>query len=136
MAESIELEVVTPERSLVHESVTEVEIPGKDGYMGVLPGHAPLLSLLGSGFLSYTVQGSTRFLSVHGGFVEVLPDHVRVLADEAERAEDIDLAAARAELQRANEELGPGAAADPALALATVARAQARVTAAEKAGKA
>jgi F-type H+-transporting ATPase subunit epsilon len=132
MPETIELEVVTPERSLVHEAASEIQIPGKDGYMGVMPGHAPLLSLLGSGFLSYAVQGKTWYLAVHGGFVEVLPDHVRVLANIAERAEEIDLGQARTELQTANEQLLPGSGVDPAVALEAANLAMARVSAAEK----
>ena len=129
---AIELEVVTPERQLVREAVTEVQIPGKEGYMGILPGHAPLLSLLGSGVLSYVVNGATRVLSIHGGFVEVLPDSVRVLADVAEKAEEIDAARARADLTRANEELiNPALGIDPAVALSAVMHAQARISAAE-----
>ena len=96
MADTIELEVVTPERQLVKEPVTEAQVPAREGYIGVLPGHAPLLSLLGSGPLTYTPQtGPRKVLAIHGGFVEVLPDHIRVLADLAERAEEIDLDKAR-----------------------------------------
>jgi len=87
MPDTIELEIATPERQLVREEVSEVQLPGKSGYMGILPGHAALLGQLGTGFLSYTVSGRKRYLSVQGGFVEVLPDHVRVLANTAERAE-------------------------------------------------
>ena len=101
MADTIELEVVTPERQLVKESVTEAQVPAKEGYIGVLPGHAPLLSLLGSGVLTYTPQtGARKVLAIHGGFVEVLPDHVRVLANLAERAEEINLDKASAALER------------------------------------
>jgi F-type H+-transporting ATPase subunit epsilon len=84
---ALDLQVVTPERELVHEQVNEVQIPGKDGYLGILPGHAALLGELGEGVLSYRVDGHHRQLSVHGGFLEVLDDHVRVLADAAERVE-------------------------------------------------
>jgi F-type H+-transporting ATPase subunit epsilon len=135
MAETIELEVVTPERQLVKESVTEAQVPAKAGYIGVLPGHAPLLSLLGSGALSYNTQGGGRkVLAIHGGFVEVLPEHIRVLADLAEPAEEIDLEKARAALKQANERLtmhDQAGATDPAVALAEAELAQARVTAAE-----
>ena len=95
MADTLELEVATPERELVREQVSEVQVPGKNGYMGILPGHAPLLGLLGIGTLTYVSvsDGKKRYLSIHGGFVEVLDDHVRVLADCAERAEEIDRAA-------------------------------------------
>jgi len=130
MADSIELEIATPDRQLVHERVGEVQVPGKEGYMGILPGHAPLLSLLGAGALSYTIGSRRHYIAVHGGFLEVLPEHVRVLANEAERAEDIDLEKARAGLARAQEQLS-AAGTDPATALDQLALAQARLTAAE-----
>lgn len=129
MAEQLELEVVTPERQLVHERVSDAQIPGKDGYLGILPGHAALLGQLGAGSLCYTVAGRSHYLAVDGGFLEVLEDHVRVLADVAEKAEDIDLGRAKHDLQRATEALAT--APDPDAALAAVNRAQARVTAAE-----
>src|SRR5215475_3949641 len=115
MPELIELEVATPERQLVREQVTEVQVPAKNGYMGILPGHAPLLSELGTGFLSYSAGGRKRYLSIQGGFVEVLPDRVRVLANTAERAEEIDTERARADLSKAEEELkNPALGVDPA----------------------
>jgi F-type H+-transporting ATPase subunit epsilon len=118
---------------LVREQVTEVQIPGKEGYMGILPGHAPLLSLLGIGSLSYVVGGQKRYLAIHGGFLEVLEDHVRVLADLAERAEEIDIERARNALQRSQEEsMNPSLGVDPAAALAAMLRAQARLAAAEQ----
>jgi F-type H+-transporting ATPase subunit epsilon len=136
MAETIELEVVTPERQLVKEPVTEAQIPAKSGYIGVLPGHAPLLSLLGSGVLSYTTQsGSHKAMAIHRGFVEVLPDHIRVLADLAEFAGEIDLEKARAALKTASDRLAindQAAATDPAVALAESELAQARISAAEQ----
>jgi F-type H+-transporting ATPase subunit epsilon len=133
MPELIELEVATPERLLVREQVSDVQVPGKSGYMGVLPGHAPLLSELGTGFLSYSAGGRRRYLSVQGGFVEVLPDHVRVLANASERAEEIDVERAKADLKRAQEEVGnPSLGVDPAVALESLAWAQARVEVAEK----
>jgi F-type H+-transporting ATPase subunit epsilon len=135
LADSIELEVVTPERQLVKESVTEAQIPAREGYIGVLPGHAPLLSLLGSGPLTYSPKGGPRkVLAIHGGFVEVLPDHIRVLANLAERAEEIDLEKARAALKQANERLtmhDQSGATDPAVALSESELARARVDAAE-----
>lgn len=133
MPELIELDVATPERQLVRETVAEVEIPAKNGYMGVLPGHAPLLSMLGTGFLSYMANNKRRYLSVQGGFVEVLPDHVRVLANVAERAEEIDIERARHDLQRAREQvMNPALGVDPAVALEAVELAQARIEAAER----
>ena len=130
MAEQLELEIATPERQLVHETVAEVQLPGKNGYMGILPGHAPLLSELGTGSISFSVGGRKRYLSVHGGFVEVLPDQVRVLANIAERAEDINVEKARTDLQTANDQLiNPALGVDPAVALDALAWAQARLDA-------
>jgi len=133
MAEAIELEIATPERELVREQADEVQLPGKAGYMGILPGHAPLVSELGTGFLSYSAGGGKpRYLAVHGGFVEVLPEQVRVLADLAECAEEIDIERARRAFQRAQEELAnPSLGIDPAVALAAMQRAEARLAAAE-----
>jgi F-type H+-transporting ATPase subunit epsilon len=133
VAEALQLEIVTPERMLVKEDVSEVQIPGKDGYMGILPGHAPLLSELGVGFLSYTIAGKRRFLSLSGGFVEVLPDHVRILANIAEKAEEIDVQKAREDLRRAEQQvINPAVGVDPAVALDSWAWAQARVAAVEQ----
>ena len=84
MADTFQLEVATPERLLVDEKVTEAELPGKDGYMGVLPGHAPLLSALGAGTLTYKSGGGQKVLKIDGGFLEIFDNHVRVLADHAE----------------------------------------------------
>src|SRR2546422_8180429 len=102
----MELEIATPERLLVREQVTEVQIPGKNGYMGILPGHAALLSELGTGFLTYvTTGGRKQALSIQGGFVEVLPENVRVLANIALPAEEIDIERARTEYKKAEEEV-------------------------------
>jgi F-type H+-transporting ATPase subunit epsilon len=86
MADTFQLEVATPEQLLVDEQVTEAELPGKDGYMGVLAGHAPLLSALGAGNLTYQGGGGQHVLKIDGGFVEIFDNHVRVLADHAETA--------------------------------------------------
>jgi F-type H+-transporting ATPase subunit epsilon len=99
------LEIVTPDRSLGREEVDEVEVPGSEGYFGVLPGHTPLLSMLKVGELWYRVGQEKHYLAVAGGFVEVLPDRVTVLADIGERAEDIDVARAEAAKRRAEERL-------------------------------
>jgi F-type H+-transporting ATPase subunit epsilon len=131
MPEMLRLEVATPERLLVDEQVSEVQIPAKDGFLGVLPGHAPLLAQLATGFLSYAAGGRRWYLAIHGGFVEVLPDRVRVLAGAAERAEEIDVERAREDLRRAQEQLAnPALGVDPAVALEAMAVAQARVEAA------
>lgn len=135
ITDTLELEVATPERALVRESVTDVQLPGKNGYMGILPGHAPLLGLLGIGTLTYVSvsDGKKRCLSIHQGFVEVLDNHVRVLADVSERAEEIDVQRARSALQRAQEDgLNPALGVDPGAALLAMARAQARLETAEQ----
>jgi F-type H+-transporting ATPase subunit epsilon len=131
MPDVLELEIATPERQLVREQVTEVQLPGKNGYLGILPGHAALLSELGTGSLTYVAGARKRRLSVHGGFVEISDDHVRVLANIAERAEEIDAAKARADLDKANQDaINPALGVDPAAALEALAWAQARVDAA------
>lgn len=84
MADSLQIDIVTPEKQILSQRAEYAEIPGKDGYMGILPGHAPLLSELGDGELSYTFGGRTERLHISGGYVEVRDDHVRVLADRAE----------------------------------------------------
>jgi len=105
LAQTFELEIATPDRLLVREQVSEAQIPAANGYLGVLPEHSPLLSLLGTGELSYAMDGQTKSLAVSGGFIEVLPDQVRVLADNAEAAESIDVARAEAALKRAEQRL-------------------------------
>src|SRR6266704_2659795 len=105
MAETFDLEVATPERLVIREAATEAQIPAKNGYIGVLPGHAPLLSQLGTGYATYTVEGRKSYLALNGGFVEVLPDKVRVLAETVEKAEEIDVQRAEAALRKAQEQL-------------------------------
>ena len=100
------LEVVTPERALVSEQVDEVQLPGAEGYFGVLPGHTPLLATLQVGELWYRVGQEKRYLAVAFGFAEVLPDRVTVLAQLAERPEDIDVPRAQASKKRAEERIG------------------------------
>jgi F-type H+-transporting ATPase subunit epsilon len=102
---SIQLQIVSADRSLVNESVDEVEIPGSDGYFGVLPGHTPLLALLGAGELWYRQGQEKLFLSMAFGFAEVQPDRVTILAQIAERADEIDIARAEAARKRAEERL-------------------------------
>jgi F-type H+-transporting ATPase subunit epsilon len=101
----IDLKIVTPDRLIVHEQVDEVEIPGAEGYFGVLPGHTPLLAALAVGELWYRKGPDKFFLSLAFGFAEVLPDRVTILARLAERAEEIDVARAEAAKQRAEERL-------------------------------
>ncbi|HSC45953.1 MAG TPA: F0F1 ATP synthase subunit epsilon [Candidatus Acidoferrum sp.] len=110
LPDSIQLVVVTPERQILKETVAEVTLPGADGYLGVLPGHAPLITELGIGELTYrSANGQTGLLAVIRGFAEVLPDHVSVLAETAEFAEDIDLSRAQEALKRAQERIARGA---------------------------
>jgi F-type H+-transporting ATPase subunit epsilon len=99
------LEIVTPERSLVSEQVDEVQLPGSEGYFGVLPGHTPLLATLQVGELWYRVGQEKHYLAVAFGFAEVLPDRVTVLAQLAERPEDIDVPRAEAAKKRAEERI-------------------------------
>ncbi len=101
----IQLEVVTPSRRVLSAKVDSIEIPGKDGYLGVLPGHAPLITELGIGALSYIQSGQTRYLTVIEGFAEVLGERVIVLAEFSERAEEIDRARAEAAAKRAQSRL-------------------------------
>jgi F-type H+-transporting ATPase subunit epsilon len=87
----------------VRTSVAEVQLPGRDGYLGILPGHTPLLTELGIAALSYKQGSETFFIAVIGGLAEVLPDRVIVLADAAERAEEIDVPRAQADADRARK---------------------------------
>jgi len=99
------LEIVTPERLLVSQQVDEVQLPGAEGYFGVLPGHTPLLATLQVGELWYRVGQEKHYLAVAFGFAEVLPDRVTVLAQLAERPEDIDVPRAEAARKRAEERI-------------------------------
>ena len=103
------LELVTPDRAVVRLSVSEVQIPGSEGYLGVLPGHTPLLTTLTVGELWFLQDGEKYYVSVAFGFAEVLPDRVTILAQVAERAEDVDVARAREAQRRAQERLSKSA---------------------------
>jgi F-type H+-transporting ATPase subunit epsilon len=102
---SIELQIVTPDRAIVKEQVDEVEIPGVDGYFGVLPGHTPLLAALSVGELWYRKGQEKTYLAIAYGFAEVLPDRVTILAQLAERAEEIQIERAEAARARAADRL-------------------------------
>src|SRR6266478_4810323 len=102
MADQLQLDVVTPERRVLSEAVNAVTVPGRGGEMQILPGHAALISELQTGVLAYNEDGTTFHLHVSGGFVEVNDDRVTVLAEIAERPEEID--AARARLVRGQTE--------------------------------
>jgi F-type H+-transporting ATPase subunit epsilon len=101
----IALEIVTPDRALVREEVDEVQIPGSEGYLGILPGHTPLLATLAVGELWYRQGSEKHYLAIEGGFAEVLPDRVTILAQTAELARDIDIARAEAAKRRAEDRL-------------------------------
>lgn len=133
---AIELEVVTPERHVLHETVQSVEMPGKEGYLGILPGHAPLITELGVGILTYHKGAETRYLTVIQGYAEVLPDRVIVLAEISERAEDINIERTRAAEGNARAELAKAGAGDKEWDNASFAlqRALARQQAAAKSG--
>ena len=105
MAEKIQLEVVTPERRVLAESVDMVTIPGLGGELGILPGHTPLISQLQTGVLTYVQEGKSFSLHVSGGFVEIRDDHVSVLAEVAERPEEIDAARAKQSRDRLEKQL-------------------------------
>jgi F-type H+-transporting ATPase subunit epsilon len=120
MAEALRLQLVSPERVLVDEQVDEVQVPALEGYLGVLPGHAPLLSALkAGGVLTYKSGPGEKVIAVLGGFVEVQPDGVRILADAAQRKEEINVEEARQQLSKAVE-------------LDDIERAQAKIDAASK----
>jgi F-type H+-transporting ATPase subunit epsilon len=108
MADTFQFEIVTPEKLVVRDVAEEMQIPGKNGYLGILPGHAPLITELGVGEISYRVGGYTHRLAVAWGFAEVLPDKVTILAETAERAEEIDVKRAGDAKRRAEERLKSG----------------------------
>jgi F-type H+-transporting ATPase subunit epsilon len=105
VADSFQLEIVTPEKQLVSDTAEEAQIPGKNGYLGILPGHAPLITELSVGEITYRKGGHTNVLSVAWGFAEVLPYKVTILAESAERPEEIDVERARESKERAEDRL-------------------------------
>jgi F-type H+-transporting ATPase subunit epsilon len=105
MADKIELDIVTPERRVLSREVDSVILPGELGYLGVLPGHAPLLTRLMVGELTFETDGKTHCMAVCGGYAEVLGHRVRVLADTCELSHEIDLARAERSKERAEREL-------------------------------
>jgi F-type H+-transporting ATPase subunit epsilon len=104
VSNTFQLEIVTPEKQLVKDvQADEAQIPGANGYLGILPGHAPLITELAVGVITYRAHGETKKLSVAWGFAEVLPDKVTILAETAERPEDIDTARAHKAKERAEQ---------------------------------
>lgn len=127
------LEIVTAEKLIYSEEVDMVVAPGVDGYLGILPRHTPLMTMLNPGELRIKKDGEEIAMAITGGFLEVRPDKVVILADAAERAEEIDIARAEAARRRAEERLaGKAPEADLAQAQASLARALARLRVAEK----
>jgi F-type H+-transporting ATPase subunit epsilon len=128
MPETFKLEIVTPEKRVVDTVAQEVQIPGKNGYLGVLPGHAPLITELAVGEITYRENSSEQRLAVAWGFAEVLPNGVTILAETAERPSEIDVERARKAKERAEQRLTSG---DPSVdverALDALHRAEARL---------
>ena len=136
MADTFQLEIVTPDKLLVKDTADEVQIPGKAGYMDVLPGHAPLITELMIGEIAYKHGETTQRLSVAWGFAEVLPDKVTILAQTAERAEEIDVKRAQEAKTRAEAALARAEAdLDFDATLFALKRAEVRLAVAESAGK-
>jgi len=135
MADSFDIEIATPERLLAREKAVRAQIPAKDGFIGVLPGHAALLSELGIGALTYTTPGDQVFsIAIVGGFLEINNNVVRVLSDVAEKGHEIDVSRAEQALKRAQDAMiNPALGIDIASALIASRRAQARIDAARKA---
>jgi len=136
MADTLRLEIVTPERIVVSEAVQSIMAPGSEGSFGVLPGHTTFLSTLDAGPVQFKdAGGEEHFAFVSSGFAEVLPNKVTVLVESSERRRDIDADRARAALERAERRLGErGADVDQARAEAAMARALARVQLVEAKG--
>ena len=133
MPDTFQLEIVTPEKVVVKDAAEEMQIPGKNGYLGILPGHAPLITELAVGEISYRNNGYTHHLAVAWGFAEVLPVKVTILAETAERPEEIDVKRAQEAKQRAEERLKSGSTeTDYARAQDAVQRAEMRLQVAEK----
>jgi F-type H+-transporting ATPase subunit epsilon len=128
MADTFQLEIVTPEKKVVETQAEEMQIPGKNGYLGVLPGHAPLITELAVGEIKYREGGNGQTLAVAWGFAEVLPDKVTILAETAERPNEIDVDRARKAKERAEERLTSGnTEVDVERALDALQRAEVRI---------
>jgi F-type H+-transporting ATPase subunit epsilon len=133
MAETFQLEIVTPEKMVVKDVAEEMQIPGKNGYLGILPGHAPLITELAVGEISYRKGGHTYYLSVAWGFAEVLQDKVTILAETAEKPQEINVKRAQESKQKAEEALKTGKTEDDfTRAEDALKRAETRLEVAEK----
>src|SRR5512146_2931231 len=134
MADTFEFEIVTPEKLVVRDVAEEIQIPARNGFIGVLPGHAPLITELAVGEITYRNAGTTTVLSVAWGFAEVLPTKVTILAEAAEKPEEIDVARAQEAKKRAEGRLQGGRSdIDYARALNALRRAETRLEVAAKA---
>lgn len=135
MADTFDIEIATPERLLAREQAVRSQIPAKDGFIGVLPDHAPLLSELGIGAMTYTTPGGQRYsVAISGGFLEIRDNVVRVLSDVAEKGQEIDVSQAEKALKEAQDAMvNPALGIDIASALTASLHAQARIDAARKA---
>ena len=128
MADTFQLEIVTPEKKVVETAAEEIQIPGKNGYLGILPGHAPLITELSVGEITYRENATEQHLAVAWGFAEVLPNKVTILAETAERPSEIDVARARNAKQRAEQRLTSGdTTVDVDRALDALQRAETRI---------
>jgi F-type H+-transporting ATPase subunit epsilon len=133
MADTFQFEIVTPEKMVVRDVAEEMQLPGKNGYLGILPGHAPLITELAVGEITYRNNNYTHRLAVAWGFAEVLPDKVTVLAETCERPDEIDVKRAQDAKQRAEQRLASGSAAvDFPRAQDSLQRAETRLEVAEK----
>jgi F-type H+-transporting ATPase subunit epsilon len=128
----IRLEIVTPDRLLLSEEVDEVTIPGSEGYLGILPGHLPLLTTLGIGVLSYHHAGQKFQFAISGGFAEVLGDRVIVMAESVERPDEIDVKRAQEAKDRAEKQLYSKDPVNIEETMAAILRATARLQVAER----
>ena len=136
MEKILQLEVTVPERQVLSNTVDSVQVPAKDGYIGVLPGHAALITELGSGVLSFSINGTEKCLALNGGLMEVLPNSVRILADSVEWAEEVDSERAKNAHRRATEMLKhPETEIDVERAMRAISRSEARIEAAHRAKK-
>jgi F-type H+-transporting ATPase subunit epsilon len=128
MADTFQLEIVTPEKKVVDTAATEAQIPGKNGYLGILPGHAPLITELAVGEVKFHAGAEEQRLAVAWGFAEVLPDKVTILAETAERPNEIDVERARKAKERAEQRLTSGdTSVDVERALSAIQKADTRL---------
>jgi F-type H+-transporting ATPase subunit epsilon len=133
MPDTFQLEIVTPEKMVVRDSAEEVLIPGRNGYLGILPHHAPLITELGAGEINYRRDDQVHRFSVAWGFAEILPDRVTVLAETVERASEINVSRAEDDVRKAEDSLKSSNTEEAsAAANAKISRAQARIEVAQK----